>query len=327
MSGPDSHYTELPAGVVNASHATFVSPDDMYKKKRDPSRLANIALVLSFVMLVGALGFAVTRSQQTTGTRADFDSSLVAKQSSAEQLLEKYSRLTPDVISYPKTYNGKTIKPELAQQGEQKYQSIPAAERTKIIANKIVLYYAFDAMLKSKQIDVGAKDDTFENLENSLLLMYDAVKSTFLHQADYVFVHADFEMETVEQENTLQEVAYSTLSIYHSKMVANPSAYQTVLDEANADVTLGELNGWARNEYVQNYVDDDNDVIGQYPLLFDEDFDDILFMQKQGEVSKVFLINSIAPYRYFFVYPTRIEKKEYQSMTEIMTKQLPLFTF
>lgn len=330
MSGLDDHnYTNLPSGVNNPSSARILSANESLgasqqgvKPKRNLAKLSNLSLVVGIMVFVGSIAFAIQRSTNNLNSRADTNAALVADSQGAEAVLNRDLLTTVDVTSYPTTYNGKPIKKELISQGEEFYKAYSPELKKKYVINRIVLYYALSDVLKQKNIETNPSDFDFNAVNQSVKSLKKAVRDNLLSKADYVYIKADFTHISGSQMQ-----AKMLIDKYHDMLAANPSNYQAVLKDANADLGLRNLNHGEQNDFVYDYVDDDNDVSEQTNFVFDQDFDNVLFNLPVNEVSPVITLNSLNPYLYIVIYPTRIEKKQYQKTADIVKEKLPLFTY
>jgi hypothetical protein len=227
-------------------------------------------------------------------SRADTNAALVADKLGAEAVLNRDLLATAGINSYPTSYNGKPI----------------------------VLYYALTDALKQKSIETNPSDFDFNAINQSVKSLKKAAREKIISQADYVYIKANFSYISGSEMQ-----AKTLIDKYHDMLAADPNKYQEVLKEANSDLGLRDLNHGEQNDYVFNYVDDDNDVTEQSNFIFDPDFDAVLFSLPQGQVSDVITLNSLSPYMYVVVYPIRIEKKDYQKLSDIVKQKLPSFTF
>jgi hypothetical protein len=320
----DSHYTALPVNGAGSGRPNG-------KKPLDLSKLSNLVLGLGVLAVAGSIGFVVSQTTTSTNTRANFDSSLVTSSQVGGVQPGRIAALTTNQDRYPTTYKEKAIDAKFAQQGEEKYKDLPDAERRAKVTNVLILYYAFADIIAENGMEAIGSDTSFDTMEQAVGSMYVEVRGKLVHQADYAYIKADMIPAAIAAEGETQRdnaaLALEKIQQYRTRLQANPSGYQAVLDEANTDPVLSLLNNYERNEYVTNYVDDDNNVLGHYPLIFDEEFDDKLFTLQQGQVSEIIVLNSLNPYRYVVVYPTRIEKKKYQSIEDAVKERLSLFAF
>jgi hypothetical protein len=330
MSGLDDHnYTNLPSGVSNPSSARILSANEVpgasqqsEKKPRDLAKLSNLTLLVGVMVFVGSIAFAIQRSTSGLNSRADTNAALVADKLGAEAVLNRDLLATAGINSYPTSYNGKPIKKELISQGEEFYRKYSPEDRKKYVINLIVLYYALTDALKQKSIETNPSDFDFNAINQSVKSLKKAAREKIISQADYVYIKANFSYISGSEMQ-----AKTLIDKYHDMLAADPNKYQEVLKEANSDLGLRDLNHGEQNDYVFNYVDDDNDVTEQSNFIFDPDFDAVLFSLPQGQVSDVITLNSLSPYMYVVVYPIRIEKKDYQKLSDIVKQKLPSFTF
>ncbi|MCX7996494.1 MAG: hypothetical protein N2691_01895 [Patescibacteria group bacterium] len=331
MSAPDSNFTHLPPGVAHDSRSPVLSVNEQRKRSRKPlTALSNLVIVLGIVSLIGSLAYAITGRQNTTATRAATDPLVAA---SVQQVPLSTLELTRGFSTIPVSYKGTPIPSNLAEEGRKLYPDMSEDQRTAYIINRIVLYYLLKDVLDENGIEYRKieGDVTFAAIENSLPNMKSQFDFNLLHRADYVFLKVyfvAFDNDYRAREKfgpNLQEKALAVISSYRDKLAANPANYQEILDEANADQDVILLTNGEMNIHVRGYFADLNNVPAQDYYIYDEEFDQLLFSLPVNQVSEVLTLNSTSPYMYIVVYPTRIEKKKYLSIKDVIAERMSQF--
>ncbi len=319
----EHHYTDLPPSVV---HPPKPDMSDSF------ARFVNIFLVLGVVVFVASLAFAITRTPETTGSRASTDT---LDPSQLAEMPESTAFLTKTIENYPRSYNGVTIPASLYTEADRKLFTVQEDRRKKYIINRVTLYYVMRDVLKAHEVNFTdpGESPSFEQLENSLPAMKQAVDQNLLSIADFALVKAysltfrNDDRARAKFGEDLRPKARELIEKYRSQMEANPSDLETVVNAANRDADLQLLTNGETVEYFKDYFADLNNVPEQDNYIYDEEFDDILFSLTPNQVSPVLTLNSQAEYLYFVVYPTRIEKKEYQSLKDIVAEKLSLIGY
>jgi hypothetical protein len=100
---------------------------------------------------------------------------------------------------------------------------------------------------------------------------------------------------------------------------------KNIVNDANKDDALIKLNNYEPNAYLTDYTADQNDIPEQSPLIFDEEFDKVLFQLEPYKVSDVITLREDNPYMFVVVYPTNISVKKYESLKQLVNEKITLF--
>jgi len=334
MAGPGEHrYTNLPSSVNNSSHGGNYPPyNNKYSKTSQFGRFANILLIVGIITFVSSLAFAITRTPETTGSQASTDT---LDPSGLADMPVSTAFLTRSIEDFPRTYNGITISSALYADANRKLFTVLEDKKKKYIINRVSLYYVMRDVLKTNGIvftDTG-ESPTFDQIETALPGMKQTVDKNLVSTADFALVKAytltfrnDDKARATFGED-LKPKAIELIEKYRDQMEANPSNLQSVVDAANTDPELQLLTNGEKVEYFKDYFADLNNVPEQDNYIYDEEFDEILFKLQPNQVSPVLSLNSQNEYLIFAVYPTRIEKKKYQSLKDIIAEKLSLFEY
>lgn len=112
------------------------------------AKLASLSIVFSLMVVIGSFAVVISNRQATTSTRASTDNLYGPASISSEE-----KQLTASVAEYPKRYKGRPIPETIYSEAEQSYVAIPVEERKPYIINRIVLYYIYDDVLTTNNID------------------------------------------------------------------------------------------------------------------------------------------------------------------------------
>lgn len=337
MSGLGSHnYTDLNSTlspttdkVVSLSPSTEGASCASSLNNKKLSKLSNLAILVGVIALVGAFAFTITRSQQTTGSRASIGTLVNADSATIPQSL---AFMTVTVKNYPKTYNGKTIPQSIYNEANESYKGVEQQKLKNYVINRVVLYYIMRDVLKENEIpftDIG-DNPTFSQIESALPDLKKEVDENLLSSADFAFIKAYHNYFNNDQQarekfgDNIQPKAMEIITNYRDELLKNRDNPQIVIDKANSDADLSLLTNGEQAKYITNYFADLNNVADQGEYIYDEEFDDLLFQMREGDVSPVIGLNSQSPYMYVVVYPTKISIKKYQSLKDIVSQRLPL---
>lgn len=340
MTGPGSHnYTDLPADSSTPSGAHFVNnnppPGPSYndpsnKKKMDMGRLSNLVLLVGVIALVGSLAFAITRTQQTTGSRASTDT---LEPSKLANITESTAFMTRTVTSFPKSYNNKPIPQTIYNEANVTYFTVDTEKRNRYIINRVTLYYIMRDALKENNVsftDPG-ETPTFTQIEEALPAMKQTLDSNLLSTADFAFVKAyftSFNNDAAARAKfgaNLEPKARELVEKYGQQF--NGNNLEQIVENANNDPELQLLTNAEKAMYFKGYFADLNNVPEQDNYIYDEEFDDIIFTLPVNQASPLIGLNSLSPYMYIIIYPTKIDIKKYKSLKDIVAQKLPLIGY
>ncbi len=329
----EHHYTDLPSSVGHTSQ-TLAQSESANPPHNNNSfgKFANILLVFGVVLFVASLAFAITRTPETTGSQASTDT---LDPSQLADMPESTAFLTKVVENYPRSYNGVAIPSSLYTQADRALFTVQEEKRKKYIINRVTLYYVMRDVLNANSITFSDPGEapSFQELENALPAMKQAVDQNLLSIADFAIVKAysltfrNDDKARAKFGEDLRPKAQELVEKYRSQMESNPSELDSIVEAANKDADLQLLTNGEQVEYFRNYFADLNNVPEQDNYIYDEEFDDILFSLTPNQVSPVLTLNSQAEYLYFVIYPTRIDIKQYQSLKDIIAEKLSLIGF
>jgi hypothetical protein len=327
-----------PDGAVSEHHYTDLPPSSLdavgHKAPIDWGKISTLGLIVTVVVFVASIGFVISAPSNKTVPSAKASSDSLRKTDIAS-VPSITMDLTSQIQSYPITFKGERIPDAVVADALKKFTDVPEVAKKNYIINRIVLYYAMKDALQGANVSFKDIDGTitFDKIENVLPELKATVDKNLLSTADYAFIKVFFntmdniDVATKELGDDLQPVALETINKYHKKLEDNPSDYLNIMDEANKDTTVQLLTNQEANVYIKDYYADLNNLPEQAPYIFEEEFDNILFKLPEGKVSDVITLNSIVPYMYLVVYPTRITTKQYQSLRNLISDKSSLFTY
>ncbi|MCX7996497.1 MAG: hypothetical protein N2691_01910 [Patescibacteria group bacterium] len=129
------------------------------------AKLASLSIVFSLMVVIGSAALVVNNRANTTATRASSENL-----GGPASISEADKSLTSQVTDFPVKYRSRVIPPNLVDEANLKYVSVPEKSRREYIINRIVLYYIYDDVLTTNNVQFqGAPQPlTFEGIESAL---------------------------------------------------------------------------------------------------------------------------------------------------------------
>lgn len=158
--------------------------------------------------------------------------------------------------------------------------------------------------------------------------MENTIRNNVISKADFSYIQARYRIlnnldDLKQKYGDLDERAKAVIGRYEQLFVDPNYTVEQIMDVSNKDEELMALTNGEQNQTVTNYDGDSNIVV------LDPTFPDFVFSQKENQVSDLHTLvtHDGQTYGYMIIYPTRIEKRQYSSIAQIIKEFSPNFNY
>lgn len=190
-------------------------------------------------------------------------------------------------------------------------------------------YYIFKDVLTENKITFPTTDEnSLDAISKATPILYQLVVDNLVSKYDFAYIKArfrlyptdDIEVQVNKDVPNLQAKAKELIEKYRTKFSSNIVNIQQIVNEANNDPELTQINIDDKNEFIRNYTP------AQNLFYTDPNFSAFVYAQKRGQVSPIYeLKQDNKAYAYIIIYPASITVKKYNSVDEIVKLKSPNF--
>ncbi len=295
---PSAHnYTPINTADYQTSNQNSVT------KKRHINYLNLSLLLLTCTSLLG-LAFAVRTSQTVINTNAAYNKNADMEMKMMGMEIGEYR--------FPKTYRGTSIPETLYTSAKD--SSVGEVYVNDYIKDQVIRYYVYKNVLEENDIDPETENGItdFANLKDAVASMEKLVRTNLISTRDFAYIVAHYSSNSPESKTKAENL----VNTYKTKLDEGITL-ESVVDEANADAELTEINGTEKSSY---FIDFD----GTYSIFpVDRDYKNALLDIPEGKVSEPYILHDQNDIEIAYVI-TKVEKinsKKYNSLNQIISEQ------
>lgn len=305
----DQNFTPIPNSLANIPEFNTSSTQSApIKKKR--FGLEDIYLVVSASIFILSIG-VLMQSQ-------NFTASSDAKMRRTIDIQPKKVQISKD---YPKKYKDETIA-ETIYTSAEKTPGLPAENKEAYIKKQVMKFYAYKDTLAQNQSSPNKElvPVSFQDIEDGVkvfepLLLENVISKGFFGYIQIKFSGMADEQKLKEQYGDLNEKAKNIIKKYQQMFVLGEFSPQQIIDISNRDEEILTLNDREKNAFIDSYDATKNP-------FEDDGFNTFLFSQQVNQISDPYqLTKDNTPYAYVIVYPSKLSKKEFSSLEEILKEK------
>lgn len=295
-------------------------PDFNDRPAQKPAKkfgLSNVFLVMSILAFVFAVSFYVQSSRFETTSRANLNPTLAP-----------ISELDEKTI-LPRAYGAEDIDPAIVNDLKEAAQAEGVKFPDMYVKDKLIRYYIYQETMEKNELTLPEEFANEQKLTpEKLNAMEQLIKDNLVSVADFAYVTARFKILNKQEElektyGDLDERAKAVIGRYEQLFIDPSYTVDQIMDIANKDEELLALANDQPVNLITDYHGDNN------TFVLDPSFPEFLYAQTVNQVSDLHTMTTLEgqKYGYVIVYPTRIEKKTYDSLNDLIQQRSPNFIY
>lgn len=308
------NYTKL-----NLSDFNFPQvPEFNEKPAPQPSKklgLSNVFLVVSGLAFVFAISYYVQSSRFETTSRATINPTM------SPEIDEK--------TLLPRAYGEEDVAPAIVDDLKEAAQQENVKFPDMYVKDKLVRYYIYKDVMEENDLKLPEEMEAEQKLTlEKLNAMEQIIKDNLVSSADFAYITARFKIlnKQAELEQTygdLDERAKAVIGRYEQLFIDPSYTVDQIIDIANKDEELLALSNNQQITPITDYKGDTN------VFVLDPSFSDFLYAQPINQLSELHTMTTLenVPFGYVIIYPTKIEKRTYNSLNDLIKERTQNFIY
>lgn len=284
---------------------------------RKKIQLDTIYLISAASIFVLSLGLLINSSRLTTTSEAK-----------SIPLITSVPKQNNVGKNLPKTFKNESI-PLSIYENLSNYPDVPSDGRDEYVKMQVMKFYIYKDLLQQNNSSNAAVliPKTYKDIKDGVNAMEPIIKQNLLSRAYFGYIKATFANGTGEEAlqkkyGNLKTKAETVIKRYQQMFVEGDFSAQQIIDVSNKDEELLLLNNREKSEFVDDYD-------STQKIFLDKGFNDFLFSQQENQLSDLYTLHDEkdTPVAYIIVYASKILKKKYNSLEQIIEENSGNFLF
>jgi hypothetical protein len=318
------NYTPLPSDNSSPVSSAVAQPVVTASPKKN--NLANILTVIGISLFVLSIGYSVTSTQIGTKSKAAGVISPTPQPHYNVTVLDKYN-------TFPQKYKDTEIPLRIWDEAKATLgDMVNNTDNRQFAIKTVIKYFIYNDALAAAGGASAINPDTlsFSQMNDAINngTLEEDVKTKAITNFDFCYIQARFALgsnpEGVKKQiPDPEKKAKELINTYKQKIQQNPDQLESIVQESNTNADMKILNGTEKNDCLKNYIYDDE------KYFVDKAFNTFLLNTPVNQVSDVYTVkpDSLPPDIYVIVYPTRVDKHDVNSLSDLITQGVKNFKF